>query len=94
MITCPVPFHQWNVRRGGREYRGVRTRHYTYARDLSGPWLLYDNAEDPYQMRNLVGGPAAAPLQREMDERLRDMLRRSGDEFLPGPVYMRRWNYE
>jgi len=39
LIMCPVPFHQWNYPRGGREYRGVRTRRYTYVRDINGPWL-------------------------------------------------------
>ena len=54
LITCPVPFHQWNYKLGGREYRGVRTEQYTYVRDLNGPWLLYDNVNDPYQMNNVV----------------------------------------
>ena len=27
---------------------------YTYVRDLSGPWLLYDDEKDPYQINNLV----------------------------------------
>ncbi|MHC4751421.1 MAG: sulfatase family protein, partial [Planctomycetota bacterium] len=53
LIMCPIPFHQWNYNRGGREYRGVRTRRYTYVRDLNGPWLLYDNKMDPYQLKNL-----------------------------------------
>ena len=38
----------------GREYRGVRTRRYTYVRDLKGLWLLYDNDKDPYQQKNLA----------------------------------------
>ena len=94
LITCPVPFHQWNVHRGGREYRGIRTRRYTYVCDLNGPWLLYDNLEDPYQLRNLIDDSATAGLREAMDQQLREMLARSGDEFLPGPAYMRRWDYD
>ena len=54
LITCPSPFGEWH-RGQGREYRGVRTRRYTYVRDLKGPWLLYDNRADPFQLNNLVG---------------------------------------
>ena len=54
LIMCPSPFGEW-VRSRGREYRGVRTQRYTYVRDLNGPWLLYDNKKDPYQLQNLVG---------------------------------------
>ena len=41
------------------EYRAIRTARYTYARSLQGPWLLYDDQADPYQMTNLVGKAAA-----------------------------------
>ena len=51
-MTCPAPFGQWSRKRGGREYRGVRTTRYTYCRDLNGPWLLYDNDSDPFQLNN------------------------------------------
>jgi arylsulfatase A-like enzyme len=93
LIACPVPFHQWSYERGGREYRGVRTRRYTYVRDLKGPWLLYDNQTDPYQRDNLVGRPDHARLQRQLDAWLEEWLERTKDEFLPGPDYMKRWGY-
>jgi hypothetical protein len=44
----------------GREYRGLRTKRYTYVRALAGPWLLFDNLADPYQMDNLIGEPEYA----------------------------------
>src|SRR5262249_4348216 len=50
LIASPAPFGQWERRRGGREYRGVRTLRYTCVRDLHGPWLLFDNQSDPNQM--------------------------------------------
>ncbi len=93
LITCPSPFGQWSRDRGGREYRGLRTTRYTYCRDLDGPWLLYDNAEDPFQMNNLVGNADFATLQKEMDERLNVQLAETHDEFLPGPELIRRCGY-
>jgi len=38
-----------------REYRAVRTSRYTYVRNLDGPWMLFDDEQDPWQMNNLVG---------------------------------------
>lgn len=93
LIMCPQPFGQWSRRIGGREYRGVRTPRYTYARDLNGPWLLYYNTEDPYQLRNLVNKPEYAKVQAEMEAMLGQKLAASGDEFLPGADYIRRWGY-
>ncbi len=93
LIACPVPFHQWSYRRGGREYRGVRTRRYTYTRDLNGPWLLYDNKMDPHQLRNLCNNPEYSKIQAELEKMLQQKLKETNDEFLPGPKYMAMWNY-
>jgi arylsulfatase A-like enzyme len=94
LVTCPHPFGQWTPRRqGGREYRGLRTRTHTYVRDLGGPWLLYDNAADPFQLRNLVDDPASAALRAELDARLATRLEETGDRFLPGMEYIRQWGY-
>jgi len=94
LIMCPVPFHQWSYSRGGREYRGVRTRRYTYVRDLNGPWLLYDNQADPYQLTNLCNDPKYGHIQQELEEMLSRRLKETNDEFLPGPKYMAMWNYQ
>ena len=75
------------------EWRGVRTERYTYIRSLAGPWLLYDNAEDPYQMRNLVDDPARAETQQELEADLQGWLRRTGDDFQPRDVYWKRFGY-
>lgn len=91
MILCPAPFGQWRRATGGREYRAIRTSRYTYARDLKGPWLLYDNEKDPYQQENLVGKPDAAALQQKMDRLLARKLRARNDEFAPAETYIRRW---
>ena len=93
VLSCPQPFGQWWTGRGGREYRGLRTRRYTYARALDGPWVLYDNETDAYQMDNLVGKPEHAELQAELDAWLQRRLDAMGDAFLPGMDYIRRWGY-
>ncbi|MHC4884695.1 MAG: sulfatase family protein [Planctomycetota bacterium] len=94
LLQCPHPFGQFSKRdHGGREYRGIRTDRYTYTRDLEGPWLLYDNREDPYQLRNLVEDPGAASLIEEMDRRLSALLETRGDAFLPGLDYVNQWLY-
>lgn len=93
VIQCIAPFGEWERRNGGREYRGVRTERYTYVRDLNGPWLLFDNQTDPYQTNNLAGQPEHATLQAELETRLKQKLRRTGDEFRPGSEYIARWKY-
>ena len=93
LLTCPSPFGQWIRKHGGREYRGVRTKRYTFVRDLKGPWLLYDNEKDPYQMENLCDNPKYAMLQSRLDKELNFLLRQTHDEFLPGPEYIKKWGY-
>ena len=70
LISCQSPFGQWTRQNGGREYRGVRTKRYTYVRDLKGPWLLYDNEKDPYQLDNLCNKPEHAKLQKKLQDNL------------------------
>ncbi len=93
LIQCPVPFHQWNYSRGGREYRGVRTERYTYVRDLNGPWLLYDNKQDPFQISNLIGTDEYIFIQSDLENQLQEWLQKTDDKFLPGNEYMKMWGY-
>lgn len=93
LISCPSPFGQWSKKRGGREYRGLRTRRYTYVRDLNGPWLLYDNKRDPYQLNNLCDKSGHRELQKKMDSILSQKLKQTNDEFLPGRQYIKKWGH-
>ena len=93
LILCPVPFHEWSRIRGGKEYRGVRTERYTYVKDLNGPWLLFDNEEDPYQQNNLANNPEYANIQNELNEELNRQLTESNDEFKDADYYMNKWDY-
>jgi hypothetical protein len=88
-----VPFHQWNYSVGGREFRGVRSNRFTYVRDLNGPWLLYDNILDPYQMNNLLGLDEYIFIQSDLEKQLQKWLTKTNDDFLPGTDYMKLWNY-
>jgi len=94
LIACYAPFGQWTRVRGGREYRGIRTRRYTYVRDLDGPWLLYDNQNDPYQLDNLCHRAEYAALQASMDALLSERLKQTKDDFRPASEYIRKWDYE
>jgi arylsulfatase A-like enzyme len=77
----------------GPEWRGVRTDRYTYAETLDGPWLLYDNLRDPYQLENRVGQADVASLQEALAEELRGWLARTDDPFVAAEEHRRRWGY-
>ncbi len=93
-IHCPAPFGQWNRTRGGKEYRGIRTNRYTYTRDLEGPWLLFDNLEDPYQQVNLIGNPKYQDVQGELERTLQKKLDRFNDAFRPASDYIKEFGYQ
>lgn len=90
-LTMPVSF-SGSRSQGFAEYRGVRTDRYTYIRSIKGPWLLYDNRKDPYQMRNLVDRPEMAKAQKACEAELALWLGKLGDAFLPGETYLARDN--
>lgn len=77
-----------------REYRALRTSRYTYVRNLEGPWLLFDDERDPYQMDNLAANPEYAALRQQLDARLTAKLKQIGDDFRPGPSHIQEWGYE
>ena len=93
-VLCPAPFGQWTRAIGGREYRAIRTQRYTYARDLNGPWLLFDNQADPYQQDNLVGKLESMKLQGDMEAILTRKLKKTDDKFEPAAAYITRWGYK
>lgn len=94
LLACYSPFGEWTRPRGGREYRGVRTFRYTYIRMLEGPWLLYDNLKDPYQLENLAYVRGHESLRAHLDALLRRKLDEANDEFLPGRAYIDQWRYQ
>lgn len=93
LIACISPFGASGRGKGGREYRGVRTERYTYVRDLEGPWLLFDNREDPYQLRNLVAVESQATLLSDLEKELQRLLDERDDAFLPAERYLEQWGH-
>jgi arylsulfatase A-like enzyme len=89
LLSLPVPITEAR-RYGFAEYRGLRTPRYTYVRSIHGPWLLYDNSTDPFQMHNVIGKPEAKDLQARLDSELDEELKRRRDDFLPAAEYLRR----
>ncbi|MBO6950220.1 MAG: sulfatase [Rhodospirillales bacterium] len=101
LIMNPCPFSigdsrghdQYPDYKGKRlEYRGVITGRYTYVRTIDGPWLLYDNAEDPYQMNNLVDDEGHADTRARLEKMMQAHMEKIGDEMLPRERYYERFN--
>ncbi|MHC4122004.1 MAG: sulfatase family protein, partial [Planctomycetota bacterium] len=69
------------------EWRGVRTKRYTYVKWLKGWDELFDNKTDPHQMNNLVKDPKYFSVRDEMRRKLKKLLAEAHDEFLPGTAY-------
>jgi arylsulfatase A-like enzyme len=93
LIACLAPFGEFLRVNGGREYRGIRTQRYTYVKNLEGPWLLFDNETDPYQMNNLVDKPEHGKLQARLEDELKQLLDARGDKFLPGEAYVKQFGH-
>lgn len=70
------------------EWRGVKTKQYTYARWIDGATELYDDLADPEQMQNLSDDPAHAEVVEELEATLEQLLAEAHDEFLPGNAYV------
>lgn len=90
LVMNVIPFAD---NRKGAEYRLVRTKQYTFERQLEGPTKLFDNIADPYQMNNLVGKPEYADLQQSLDAQLTEKLEAIGDEFKPKDYYLEKWGF-
>jgi arylsulfatase A-like enzyme len=71
-------------------FRGLRTERLTYAVADDGRWCLYDNREDPYQLRNLIDEPAQARTVEALDELLAQWLLRAHDPFPLSEIRQRR----
>jgi arylsulfatase A-like enzyme len=89
LLMMPAAFHELRLN-GMKAYRGLRTVRYTYVRNTDGPWLLYDNEADPYQMCNLIDSDEHAQLRADLERRLQKRLDVLGDEFLDGQFYLER----
>lgn len=69
-------------------FRGVRTPRYTYTVGVHGPWLLFDNQKDPYQLKNLIDDPAYESAREECKKQLDVWLEKA--EYANMPEEMRK----
>ena len=53
--------------------------------------MLYDDTDDPYQMRNLASDPAQSALGSTLDDGLQGWLARMGDDFAEADELARRY---
>ena len=88
MQVCP-----FGVVVADNEYRGIRTRQYTYVCSPEKPTMMFDNQKDPYQLDNLAGRSGYENLQVKLDEKLHHALLKIGDDnFKPRQFYLKKWN--
>ena len=84
----------FNVHRGGgpnTDWRGIRTKKWTYAYHFSGDWVLYDLKNDPYQLKNLIDDPKFAAKKNQLREQLESMRKALGESLplkgkMPDPI--------
>lgn len=93
LLLMPALFGEWFRQDEAVPYRGVRTHRWTYTRTLEGPWLLYDNEADPYQLKNLVDDSDYQATIVELDQLLDQKLAAIGDTFEPEQVYLDRFGW-
>ncbi len=76
-----------------KAYRGIRNTRYTYVRNSDGPWLLYDNHADPYQMKNLIDETGHFGLRTVLEAELQSQLAFRGDTFPCAENALAKWGY-
>lgn len=95
----PEPEHAFLMNTGacatwenGHEWRALRTRKHTYAvyRDPRKE-LLFDNAADPFQMKDLAGDERHQDLLRSFRSRLERQMAALGDGFPESTWYRDNW---
>ena len=75
-------------------YRAIRTSRHTFVLTSEDESYLFNDVEDPYQLRNLAGNPEAAGLQQELEQELARQLEEIDDSFREKEYYLDKWGYE
>lgn len=77
---------------GGREWRAIRSRQYTFAVYKSdGREYLFDNIRDPYQMENLAEDGAYRAVKQALSEEMYGKMDDIGDSFADNRYYQKHW---
>ncbi|MCX7796483.1 MAG: sulfatase [bacterium] len=76
----------------GHEWRALRSKRYTYAvYRVDGKEFLFDNIEDPYQMRNLAEEQEYRDILEHFRELLKKKMEELGDAFEASTWYRDNW---
>jgi arylsulfatase A-like enzyme len=86
----------FNVNNGsgpGPDWRGIRTKQWSYAYHFAGDWIMYDLKNDPYQLNNLIDNPKYATKKKELRQQLEAMRTTLGESIplkgkLPAPIQL------
>ncbi len=72
-----------------KPWRGIVTRDgYKYVCTDNSDWLMFDLNEDPYELVNLAHHPLAAEKRAELNAKLKEWVKRTGDHFqIPDLAY-------
>lgn len=79
---------------GVQAYRGLRTSKYTYVRNESDSWLLFDNLNDPFQMNNLIKKRSAKGIKDDLEQLLRMKLSDLNDNFEGSDQIIAKYNLQ
>lgn len=76
LLQIFVPFNPDGI---AKPWRGIITPTHTYARHEHEPWVLFDDKDDPDQMKNLAADPSADGLRTKLDAQLTALMKKHGD---------------
>ena len=72
----------FNVHQGGgpgTDWRGIRTKEWSYAHHYSGDWVMYNLKKDPYQLDNLINNPEYDSQKKKLRGQLSAMRKELGE---------------
>ena len=76
----------------GHEWRAVRDKRFTYGVfRLDGKEMLFDRANDPYQLRNVIEDPAYAEDRSRLRQLMETKMARINDTFERSSWYRDNW---
>ena len=61
------------------DWRGIRTKEWTYAHHYEGDWVMYDLQMDPYQLNNLINNPEYQSQKQKLSDQLKAMRQELGE---------------
>ena len=92
IIMDIVPLDDAYFQKRAVEWRGLRTDRYTFIRSRSEDLCLFDNLEDPFQLKNLISDLGHRDIVKDLKSGLDKALLKCGDDFLKWPEYIKRFD--